>query len=192
MNDVEPQDGKSRRWARVERILLILTFLCVCIGTVYSVRTARRALEQADAALRPWIAIPEVRTHVRSGGMDTKFEITNIGQVPAYVQLDADGYLNGERVHDIDPPTETVLPLFPGQRIWRRGMTIEGDCYKRIVQGDTSVKIVQEIRVDYGIAMNKKDYFTRYKVGFDAKKLPKIVENTEQSGLGIRIDGDFE
>ena len=184
---------KSAGWTKIERALLISTFICTLVVTVYSVRTSRRALEQLDYALRPWISIPSVHTYFESDRMETKFEIVNIGQLPAYVKVQGHGFLDGERIGFADShKPDTVSVLLPGQRIWYAGMGVKGDTYDRIAQGNTFQSIMQEIQVDYGTERTKMDLYTRQKIRFDNKDLPKIKKNTDRPGLWDVIDANFK
>lgn len=97
----------SLYWDRAERILLLVTFLCTVIGTSYSVSTARRALQESQLSLRPWVAIPDVDTFFKGDRMETRFRVVNIGKVPAYVTWELEGQYNGKRItvaEDKQPP----------------------------------------------------------------------------------------
>lgn len=193
MNEDTAKRRKSLVWSRAERSLLVLTFLCTLIATVYSVRTARRALKQSEYALRPWISIPSVQTYFESDIMDTKFEIVNVGQLPAYVKTCVYGSLNGEKSNpDLSSNPDTVYILLPGQRIWRAGLSVRGKTYERIKQGDTSLNVTQNIHVDYGTSRNSLDHFTRHTIRLDIDDLPEIAANTNRPGLWDIEDGDFE
>ena len=105
------------KWHIIERGILILTFISVAIGTLYSVLTARRALVQSSFDLRPWISTPKVETYFKSNHLETRFEITNIGKIPAYVFVDANVYRNSNPV-PVEQIQNNPVSLMPSQKYY--------------------------------------------------------------------------
>ena len=150
-------------------------------------------IEESENAPRPWVSIPTVQTYFHADCMDTKFEITNIGQLPAYVEVQVEAYLDGERIDNVDTSKQSgAIAILPGQLIRQEGLGFEGESYKRLRQGNVSQSIVQEIRVKYGIRKEEMDFLTWQRIEFDVDDLPKIVENTNRPGLWNLIDGGFK
>jgi hypothetical protein len=130
--------------------------------------------------------------YFQSGQMDTKFQIINVGLLPAYIQIHVVAQANGKTVPNVCASEKNVSVLIPGQRIWVTGQRINGEAYRKIPEGDTSKNFVQEIRIDYGSERNNMEYYTWQKIQFDSTDLPKIVENTERPGLWNATDSNFK
>lgn len=178
---------------RIERLLLILTFLCIAIATTYSVRIARRALEQSEISLRPWIALPNINTFIDSDHLSTEFEILNVGTVPAYVQVSIAGYIDDRQSKHMNPEREMIISaVFPGQSILRGGIRVSGNLFRRILEGNQSLSIKQEITVSYGVTRERLDYSTSQLVEFIHTQLPEVINNGKQARLWRLVSTRFK
>jgi len=163
------------------------------MATVYSVRTARRALQLAENELRPWVIVPKVNTHFKPDHIETRFSVVNIGKIPAYTICEADAHRNGKAVKRIGSQTpKGPIAIMPGQTIFYTGFGLKGESYQRLLQRDFTDEIVQSLRVKYGTS--KRDiekYWTYVKVRFDVNDLPDNLEEVEPAGIWDIVETDF-
>lgn len=191
VDDHGPQSHS--RWSKVEHYMLLATFMCALVGTVYSVRTARRALEQSKNNLRPWITISSVNTHFKQTQMVTNSEIKNVGNVPAYIRVTCDGFLQSQKIRHKNLERQNIVAvIFPGQTIWRAGFQIEGKLYQQIVAGEEIPQLQQRIHISYGTSVDKMPYFTSQKLEFQPQKLPRPLADIKRLGLWRIVTADFK
>jgi hypothetical protein len=183
-------------WDKIERILLLLTFLCIAVTTFYSIRTATTALKQASNELRPWISVSGVDNYFHVDSLETKFQITNIGRLPAYVMIEANAYKDGNSVKKMsgfeDIPTEPIV-LMPNQTTRFRALEIKGETYKAILKGTDVTEFIQSIRVNYGLSKEEiGNFFVYQKIKFDHSKLPLLLKNSKQpAGIWTHEESEF-
>ena len=189
-----PGVKNSSYWQRFERLLLILTFFCTLVATVYSVRTSQKAIDQASSALRPWIAIQGIDTFFEEDHMETRFKIMNIGQIPAYMIMEIEGHYENKKLPQIHPQSQThPSVIMPGQTIWGKGVVVEGETYQNILEKELSGELVQSIRVSYSSKKERpSSYFSYQKIVFDVSDLPRDIINSQHLGLWDLVDGDFK
>jgi hypothetical protein len=196
-----PGDQESQRWDRVERIwirverfMLILTFFCTVAATIYSAKTADKALQESQLSLRPWVTVPEVETTFKDDQMKTRFRVVNIGKVPAYFTYEQEGECNGKKM---TIPKDKQLPLYgvaimPEQTIWIVGAVVEGESYQKILSGDFDGELTQWLRVSYGTSKeDPTDYFTYQRIVFDISDMPSDLKDAPHLGIWDIVDTDF-
>lgn len=184
----------SSFWQCLERLILISTFILTVVGTGYSVRTAQQALIQSSIDLRPWISTPKVETYFKSDRLETRFEITNIGKIPAYVIVEVNGYENGNPIKQIQPDqTEHFFSMMPGQKIYCVGLGMKGESYNNILTKQFDDEIIQSITIKYGTSRNDTEkYWTYSKIKFDVKDLPLQPQQDSSAGVWDIIESDFK
>ena len=189
----KPKDVSPTCWQKTERILLLLTFFCTSIGTVYSVCTAQKALAQATVALRPWIAIPNVNTYVRSTGFDTAFELVNIGQVPAYAQVSVVGDIDGETIPQEERERESlVFVLLPGQKILRDAVKVKDQVFQEMKGARSDHRVFQHILVKYGTQKGDLRYETVKEVELKSADFKQLLSSPERTGHWKLVGEDFK
>ena len=180
---------------RLDRLLLILTFLCTAAATIYSVRTARHAIMQAKNELRPWVIVSAVDTFLKADCMESKFKIINIGKTPAYLVIENDVFRNGELVKYPSEMPKVPISIMPGQTIWHSGFGLKGDTYKKLRQDKKSFgdEIIQSLRLKYGRDKNDVGTFwTCFKVEFDGNDIPDDPQSGSGIGIWNILETDFE
>jgi hypothetical protein len=172
-----------RWWIPAERLVLVLTFICTGAGTIYSVGLARKTLNQMGNELRPWVIIPQVDSHFKASRMETKFQITNIGKIPAFYTVTNEAYYGTQADAQLAPKrTESLIVIMPGQTIWVGGYGIKGEAYEKIRKKGSVGNFVQGIRVSYGQRKsNFGKYWTYLKVIFDANDVPSAISSRRVS-----------
>ena len=182
---------KSIKWDKFERLLLILTFICTAIATSYAVYTSTKAIKLSSIDLRPWIVIEKINVDVSHKDIKTKFQVSNIGKIPAYVLFRIEAFLNGKPIKDRD--IEYTIALMPGQIIHQPGLTITGQIYKQIIKRKFADELIQSIRVNYGSVKEKPhEYFVFQKVKFDQNDFPRQMKDYARSGVWDIIESDFK
>ncbi|KPL23803.1 MAG: hypothetical protein AMJ75_05390 [Phycisphaerae bacterium SM1_79] len=187
------QVGK-RRWSGIERALLVLTFICTASATLYSVRTARRALEQASIELRPWISVTRLETFREPDHLETRFEILNIGKTPAYLDIESHAYRDGNAVPQSgEEQRERLNVIMPGQKIYYKGFGRKGELYESLLKGVFEEQVTQSITVKYDTNKeNVKRYRTYLKLRFDASDLSDSIKGGSEFGAWDIVEGDFD
>jgi hypothetical protein len=129
--------------------------------------------------------------------MRSKFVITNIGKVPAFVSTDITAEADGKQVNiimdEVDVPKGPIV-LMPGQIARRPGFFTTGPPYQQVLRGDPCPQVYQRILVKYSDDKYDMDrYFISYRVKFQPKKIPKpILFASPQSGLWTFEEADFK
>jgi hypothetical protein len=184
----------SSFWQRVERFILICTFIFALTGTLYSVLTAQKALEQYSIDLRPWISTPKVETYFKPDRLETRFEITNIGKVPAYMTVEACAHRNGNLVKQKQPnQMGQTFSIMPGQKIYFVGFGMKGDTYEKLLNHQFEEEVTQSIDIKYDTNKNDtKRYWTYSKIKFDIKDLPPQLQNSQAVGVWDIVESDFK
>ena len=132
--DLITNHESESKWRRVERGLLIFTFLASVLGTYYSVRTSKLALQEGNIELRPWINISEVNSFFHRDSFEAKATIFNFGKVPAFVSIRSNAALDGVAVNNANNPRiQTVI--MPGEEFRYGPLMIKGDSFKEMQQG---------------------------------------------------------
>ena len=185
---------KRSKWEYFERFLLIAAFICLAISTWYATSTAKKAIEQASNELRPWVIVEKINVFFHDENMKSKFQITNIGKVPAYIKIETELTLNGV---PIEPtylkPVKFPIAIMPNQTIHKEGLTIGGDYYKKVQKKEFEGKIVYSIRIDYGVSKDKiNNYYFYEKLEFDQEDMPNNLQNIEKSGIWNIVETDFQ
>lgn len=194
ISDSNENKVKGNLCQRIERLLLILTFICVAIGTVYSVLTSKSALNVASNELRPWIIVPRVESILGIDHLETRFEISNIGKTPAFVIVEATATINEKPVKHLSKKNADMqLVIMPGQKIFYKAFRMKGKAYRKFVNKKTDDEIMQSISVKYGISKKDTDRFwTYYKIKFDKSDLPYKPLGTYYVGIWDIVDSDFK
>jgi hypothetical protein len=176
----------------IATLLLATTFLCTAIATTYSVLTASKALEQARIELRPWITIPMIESYAQANEFNSKFQVLNIGKLPAYLRIEAKAFENGKPLKVLDGKVEEIA-LMPNQLMRYRGLTIKNESYRKLLNSEYDAEIVQEICVYYGTQKGVYEFFTCQKVKLDNKKVPVAFKDRDQPpGIWIIEDSEFK
>jgi len=177
------------RWKNIERMILIATFLCTTIATIYSIRTASRALDQMSKDLRPWISVPDIDTFFYSDGLETKFQVQNIGKVPAFINIECNAEKDGRPIEvPLKSGDFSAHPnvLMPGQMVRFVALVMKGEIYQGIKKKHLKPEIYQTIRVKYGVDKETiGKYHTYLKVKFQPEKIPTSFNVGEIPGFGL-------
>lgn len=185
----ERPKASSTFWQVIERSLLIVTFLFALIGTIYSVRTAQKALFQAEVTLRPWIAIPNVNTHVEATYLETSIDLLNIGQVPAHLRVFVSASFDGKSIR----ANESVnCMLLPGQSIQRDGLTVKGDLFHALRDGPDEHRISQRIHVQYGTQEEDLRYESMREVALTSEQFRQLLNSPTRTGFWKLVGEDFK
>jgi len=199
-NNKSVERNVPERWIRVERLILVLTFIFLFLtfifttwGSIYSVRLAKKTLSQMENELRPWIVIPQAESYFKADRMETKFQILNIGKIPAFYTVENEGYYGSKPTGHLEPKaTESLLAIMPGQTIWINGCGLRGEPYERLRKRNLTEDFVQGIRVKYG---HRKDnvgkFWTYAKVRCDSADVPDSLQGTN-TGMWNIVEIDFE
>jgi hypothetical protein len=180
-------------WQKIERIILLLTFIWASIGTHYSVRTSYKALAQAEVALRPWIAIPNVNTNVQATQFDATVELVNIGQVSAYARVSLAGNIDGVAIPQEDPERASlILALLPGQTILRNAVRVKDQTFREMRKEQTEHCVFQRILVEYGTKKSDLRYKTEKVVELKSADLKQLLSSLKTTGLWKLVEEDFK
>jgi len=140
---------------------------------------------------RPSISILKVDSFFHEDLMETRFVLKNTGKIAAYFKVDGQASINDTpvRVKEIQDHPNIIMP---GQIIRYRGLTIQGDTYKRIMKKESSDKIIQSVDVKYGSSKNNTNkYFTLQKVELDLEKIPNQNKHPQTlQGIWILKESD--
>jgi hypothetical protein len=188
----QPEERKNNSptlWQKIERALFLLTFFCTVIGVYYSVRTATKALAQAEITLRPWIAIQNVNTHFEAADIETSIELINLGQSPAYLRVFVSASFDGQSI----PPKESPkCVLLPGQSISRDGLKLEGNLFQAFRDGPGDHHISQRIHVQYGSEKNDLRYDSEREVALTSEQFKQILISPSRSGVWKLVEEDYK
>ena len=86
-----------------------------------------------------------------------------------------------------------AVAIMPGQTIWKPGVFVEGELYRRILSGDFDGELTQWLRVSYGTSKEgPTDYFTYQEIAFDISDMPSDLKDTPHPGIWNVVDMDFK
>lgn len=192
MNE-KPQDTRSL-WEKLERFLLLLTFACTLLGTVYAIRTSRIAIQQAHESLRPWIAVQDVLTVCLSNRMDISVIIENIGSVPAFVSSERSGDVDGK---SISPPLGDLHTnrnvYLPGQKITLDVANVHGDEYQRLLTGQSKSQLVTfTVTIRYGRSADDMPYLHSKTLECEVHRIPEVLASQSYLELWRLVRSDFK
>lgn len=187
---------ENNYWIKFERFLLILTFLCTVVAIIYSIRVSNIAIEQAEIDLRPWIVISQLIIKVRPNKEEfsTKFEITNIGKLPAHIKTTNQSYIDDIPLEkDINSKDVGVIVIMPNQKIYREGIILTREGYRKIIKQKIKHKVISTIHIDYGKSKERiGKYYTSMKFELDQDDIPSDVTKIKDGSLWNIIDSDFK
>ena len=191
--DSEKEENKNSQdqswWPKLERIILLFTFLCTLTGTIYAVITSNKALKISSNELRPWISVVRIDPYFHKDAMRNKFVIQNVGKVPAFVITDVQVEVDGKKINLVldekDVPKGPIV-LMPGQIVRRPSFYMKGDKYRKLLKGSYNPKVYQDISVTYTDDKNIIDkYFVYYRVKFQPEKIPRPLPSGIYQGAGL-------
>jgi len=179
-------------WPRVERVILLFTFLLTAVATAYSVRTASTSLKLASSEMRPWITMPFMRTRVDTESIELLLEIENVGNIPAYYVVEHTTYLDG---NPTKKPAVSHPPfaLMPGQTFNYTALTIQGEDYQAILKNEFSRELKCTTRIRYDV-VNKDTgkYYTYLEYTFNASKMPVPPKSKDLPGIWPITKSEFQ
>ena len=190
---MKESERKGSRFKYIERPMLIVVFFFTAISTFYSIRLAKKSLDQYSIEMRPWISIAKTDTHFRDKDMLSKFPVTNIGKIPAYIKCEIECLVNGKSIEVENPEFyKDPLAILPNQTVYMTGLNISGPRYEEILKRKFKGKITQSLRIDYGISKDRiNSYYIYKKVEFNIKNIPDDLKNLEKRRLWIILESDF-
>ncbi len=105
--------------------------------------------------------------------MGTKFVIKNVGGKPAFVLIKCEASIDGEKIMIKNENSNTnYQAISPEQIIKYRALTIEGNIFKKIMNGQIEPDIKQNIIITYGATQKTiGEFSTCQKVKLDIKNL---------------------
>jgi len=143
--------------------------------------------------LRPWIVVEKVNVHFDDEKMISKYQIKNIGKVPAYLQLKTAVLRNNIPIEPLNPTEEDpVIAIMPTQLVRKEANRIRGEIYHKLRSKEFKEQINCSIRIVYGSSVDKSDeYFSYYKYELDKKDMPEDLNNLEGIGLWNIVESNF-
>ncbi len=187
----------KKDWRKIERVILVLTFLVTAAVGYFSIRTSKIAVEATSLDIRPWVSIPKIDSTFQKDEIRSVFIIENIGKVPLYYKVQIKGFFDEkpiDRSEEYKEVPNNIIALMPGEVIKFMGIRISGDTYRILKETDIPVNITQEIRIDYGISRNDiKRYYVSQTMRLDYHGVRRVLEHHEKvPGIWIPEKADFK
>lgn len=134
----------------------------------------------------PVVSILSVDSLIHENSIKTKFSIKNAGKEPVFLVVKLEASIDSRTIKVIDQKFETQsVMLTPGQIIRFRGLTIEGNTYKALLNGTLIPEIRQTIRISYGNSEQEVDeHYVSQRVKLDVSKLANL-KGGSQSPYGL-------
>jgi len=191
-DDIDDKD----KWRRLERAVLMVTFLCTVIGTIYSVRTSHLALRISANNLRPWVKVDKVRSSFNDSNLTTRFHCANIGDLPAFVEDEADIFIDGIKFKTLSHSNSSIAStslLMPGQDQWSSGFTVKSQTAESLINGSFTGVFEIEIKIRYGTSKDNLCYLTQHRLRFDRDRFQKYLnESNSNDTAWYTLGGDFK
>jgi hypothetical protein len=152
-------------------------------------------LLQPKQSNRPMISILSIDTYFNEDSMETKFSLKNVGGKPAVVLIRGEASIDSNPIQVKNEKSSTQYQtIMPNQNIRYRGLTIEGDTLKMIMNGALVPDILQGINISYGSSQETiGEYYTFQRVRLDVGKLVKFKNRSRVSnGIWLLENSSFK
>jgi hypothetical protein len=196
--DKELKDNKNdKRWDRVERTVIILTFVFTAITSSCSIRTANRTVMQMNNELRPWVSLSQISTSLQEDSMLIGQFIENVGRIPCYVKTEGVfEYINNGILKEVKGPDALEsLILMPGQKI-TYDFEIKGTCLEEIIAKKRDIDYLIAVKVYYSENKDRVDkYFTYNKSRLRIDRVPNVTSKNKKyvfGGIWANVESSFK